>query len=162
MYGVDMHVVKVRSTYYFILLMWGPCLGADQSLGVSLLWCGLPCGPWSLRIPSLLQGSSQEFISSHIPHGVPFHMPFPMSLDFYYYFFFPFAPPSPGSYCLLLSTGEPRCGLPWLQCWCETISTDIGAVWGSTQPLPTQGTLQPPVAKTQQFAPNTDAYSSAL
>lgn len=82
-----MHVVKVRSTYYFILLMWGPCLGADQSLGVSLLWCGLPCGPWSLRIPSLLQGSSQEFISSHIPHSVPFHMPFPMSLDFYYFFF---------------------------------------------------------------------------
>lgn len=43
MYGVDMHVVKVRSMGSFILLVWGPCPGVGQSLrGVLVLvWIAL-------------------------------------------------------------------------------------------------------------------------
>ena len=152
-----MHVVKVRSMWYFILLMWGPCPGVGQSLrGVLVVvWVA----PWAM-VPQKYLPAAGLLPRVHLQPCPP-QCPFPRAFS-HVPQFFPFVPPSPGSYCLLLNTSEPRCGLPWAPCWCRAVSRGITAIWGSTWPPPTQGSLQPPVAKTCQFAPNTDAYSSAL
>lgn len=138
--------------------------------GLSLPWCGsghpqgvpvmmwVPPWPWPLQNTS----SCRERLlpGVHLWPCAP-QCPFPRAFP-HIPQMFPFVSPSPGSYCMLLNTCEPRCGLPWLQSWCGPVSTGIRAIWGRTRPSPTQGTLQPPLAKTCLFAPNTDAYSSAL
>lgn len=49
MYGVDMHVVKVRSMWCLILLVWCPCPGVGQSLRSVLVMVWVV--PWAVVPP---------------------------------------------------------------------------------------------------------------
>lgn len=108
--------------------------------------------PWALRCtigPPMWTGSSQECIASH----VPFHMPFPMFLKFFFLCQLPQAATACSQTCVSCLRA------PWVLC---LSSLGIKAVWGTTWPPLTKCALQPSAAKALWFTPDTVVYSSAL
>lgn len=138
MYGVDMHVVKVRAMWCFILSVWGPCRGVGQSMRNVLVRVWVV--PWAL-VPqkSFPPAALLPGCFSVLPQ-----YPFPCAFSCVPQFL-PVVSPSPGRNCLLLNR--------WGEVW---VHMDTVLVWihlhGSQSHFeqhmasPTKGILQPPVA----------------